>query len=134
MGPSLKAPSTTRGALHLASSQGKRLLRSLNLPALFCVLATITDFCLPPLFPGSLLSLRPSGVGGGVTKEPHGTQCPSWRDSQSSSRDQCAAAGLNAMELVLSVLMQVQASLYITEVGMSTSTRSWGRQREVSKL
>ena len=134
MRPNLKVPSTTRRSLQLVSSQSKRLLKSSKLSALFCVLATTIDFCLPHISSGCLPSLKTIGIGGRVTKEPHWTQCPSWKDSQSSSRDQCAAAGLNAVALVLSVLMRVQASLFNTEVGMSMSTRRWRRWREVSKL
>ena len=81
IGPSLKARFTTGRSLQLISSQSKCLLRSLKLSALFCVLATTINFCLSPVFPGCLPSLRPTGVGGEMTKEPHGTLWPSWRDS-----------------------------------------------------
>ena len=42
---------------------------------------------------------------------------PSWRDPQSSGREQCAAAGPNAGEIVLSVLLQGQAGPHAADEG-----------------
>ena len=50
-----------------------------------------------------------------------------------SSRDRCAAAGLNAKELLLSVLMQVQASFCAAKVGTPISTGRWGGGKQALK-